>query len=422
MQSDKNKSRNSYSCPPVWPCGFHVSMRSVLRLGLACLATAWAEEEAAAAEEVSTTIVIPDKPAGAFFFEPFTASWSDKWKISKDDDFNGRWKLEPYVNGDGVDEGLVVSDPARKHAVSTLFDTPIVPEGKGLVIQYELQLKNGLQCGGAYLKLLTASEELSHDGFKAETPYTIMFGPDKCGDTNKVHFILRHKSPKTGEWEEKHLVSPPMPETLAKDTHLYTAIVGTDNSVKILVDNVEKKTASLLSDTDFKPTVNPPKEIDDPDDKKPDDWVDDPKMDEPGATKPESWDEDAPMQIADPKASKPSDWLDDAPDMVADPEASMPDDCMRAPRPAAPPAVLRRPCPAGHAPQAVPAAAHAAAGMSWGRGHGACRRACPHSCAVPERVRVTKRDRVYVCACACACACACGQGTRTRTASGRRPS
>ena len=39
--------------------------------------------------------------------------------------------------------------------------------------------------------------------FKADTPYTIMFGPDKCGETNKVHFILRHKSPVTGEWEEK---------------------------------------------------------------------------------------------------------------------------------------------------------------------------------------------------------------------------
>jgi len=298
----------------------------LLRLGLAFVATAWADEEAAAAEEPSTAIVIPEKPAGALFFEPFTAAWTDKWKVSKDDNFNGRWKLEPYVNGDGVDEGLVVSDPARKHAVSTLFDTPIVPEGKGLVIQYELQLKNGLQCGGAYIKLLTASEELSHDGFVADTPYTIMFGPDKCGDTNKVHFILRHKSPKTGEWEEKHLVSPPMPETLAKDTHLYTAIVGTDNSVKILVDNVEKKTASLLSDTDFKPAVNPPKEIDDPDDKKPDDWIDDPKMDEPGATKPEDWDEDAPLQIADPKAKKPSDWLDDAPEMVADPDAAMPDD------------------------------------------------------------------------------------------------
>ena len=137
------------------------------------------------------------------------------------------------------------------------------------------------------MKLLSASEALSHDGFKAETPYTIMFGPDKCGETNKVHFILRHQNPISKEWEEKHLVTPPVPDTIDKLTHLYTAIVGTDNTVKILVDNEEKKSASLLSDTDFKPPVNPEKQIDDPEDKKPDDWVDEPKMDEPGAKKPD---------------------------------------------------------------------------------------------------------------------------------------
>ena len=47
----------------------------------------------------------------------------------------------------------------------------------------------------ADLKLLSASDALTADGFKADTPYTIMFGPDKCGETNKVHFILRHKNP-----------------------------------------------------------------------------------------------------------------------------------------------------------------------------------------------------------------------------------
>ena len=44
-------------------------------------------------------------------------------------------------------------------------------------------------------------------------PYTIMFGPDRCGATNKVHLIFRYKSPKTGEIEEKHLRSPPVPKT-----------------------------------------------------------------------------------------------------------------------------------------------------------------------------------------------------------------
>ncbi len=31
-----------------------------------------------------------------------------------------------------------------------------------------------------------------------------MFGPDKCGMSSKIHFIVRFKNPVTGEVEEKH--------------------------------------------------------------------------------------------------------------------------------------------------------------------------------------------------------------------------
>jgi len=298
--------------------------RSITFFGSALLLGVGAEE-AAAEEKPVASVATPTTVDGSIFFEPFGTAWEQTWKVSKDADFTGTWKREQYAAG-GDDYGLVVSDPAKKHAVSTLFAAPIDPKDKGLVIQYELQLKNGLQCGGAYIKLLTATDALEADGFKAETPYTIMFGPDRCGETNKVHFILRHKNPVSGEWEEKHLASPPQPDVTAKTTHLYTAIIGTDNTVKILVDNVEKVSASLLSETDFKPPVTPPKMIDDPEDKKPENWIDEPKMDEPGATKPDDWDEDAPTQIPDPKSSKPSSWLDDAPDMVPDPASSVPDD------------------------------------------------------------------------------------------------
>lgn len=42
-------------------------------------------------------------------------------------------------------------------------------------------------------------------------------------------------------------------------------------------------TGSLLED--FEPPVNPPKEIEDPEDKKPEDWVDEAKIPDPDATK-----------------------------------------------------------------------------------------------------------------------------------------
>lgn len=43
----------------------------------------------------------------------------------------------------------------------------------------------------------------------------------------------------------------------------------------VLVDGEEKKAGSILED--FEPSVNPPEEIDDPEDSKPEDWVDTPK-------------------------------------------------------------------------------------------------------------------------------------------------
>ena len=139
----------------------------------------------------------------------------------------------------------------------------------------------------------------------------------------QVHFIFRHKNPKTGEYEEKHLKSAPSAQ-ITKTTTLYTLIVNADNTFEILIDGESKKSGSLLED--FTPSVNPEKEIDDPKDSKPDDWVDEAKIPDPDAKKPEDWDEDAPFEIPDEEATKPDDWLEDEPTMIPDPEAEKPED------------------------------------------------------------------------------------------------
>lgn len=46
---------------------------------------------------------------------------------------------------------------------------------------------DGLECGGAYMKLLQDNKALHAEEFSNASPYVIMFGPDKCGATNKVH-------------------------------------------------------------------------------------------------------------------------------------------------------------------------------------------------------------------------------------------
>lgn len=131
--------------------------------------------------------------------------------------------------------------------------------------------------------------------------YIVFFcRPDKCGGNNKVHFIFRHKSPKTGEYEEKHLSSAPTSGVETKKTILYTLVVRPDQTYEIKVNNESVSKGSLLKD--FTPSVNPPKEIDDPEDSKPADWVDEEKIVDPEASKPEDWDEDAPREIVDESA------------------------------------------------------------------------------------------------------------------------
>jgi hypothetical protein len=67
------------------------------------------------------------------------------------------------------------------------------------------------------------------------------------------------------------------------------------------------------------PNVNPPAKIDDPEDKKPEDWVDAKRIPDADATKPDDWDEDAPYEILDDEAQKPEGWLDNEPLSIPDP-------------------------------------------------------------------------------------------------------
>ena len=45
-----------------------------------------------------------------------------------------------------------------------------------------------------------------------------------------------------------------------------------DNTFKVLIDNEVVKEGSMLEE--FEPPINPPEQIDDPEDSKPEDWVD----------------------------------------------------------------------------------------------------------------------------------------------------
>ena len=107
-----------------------------------------------------------------------------------------------------------------------------------------------------------------------------MFGPDKCGANNKVHFIFRHMNPITKKFEEKHLVNPPSVPS-GTQTNLYTLIVNPDQTYVIKINNESVSNGSLLEN--FTPSVNPPETIPDPKETEPADWVNEAEIPDPKA-------------------------------------------------------------------------------------------------------------------------------------------
>uniref|UniRef100_A0A7S0DZ29 Calnexin n=1 Tax=Hanusia phi TaxID=3032 RepID=A0A7S0DZ29_9CRYP len=259
-----------------------------------------------------------------YFFESFGEGWKSKWVNTTSDEYTGEWEWEKGYSDVSEDYGLKMGSAGQKHALSSAFEKAIEVQDSTFVVQYEVKATNGLACDGAYIKLLQKGSAKQLSKFDNNVRYTIMFGPDRCGSTDKVHFILQHQNPVTKQWEEKHAKGTPASSAADKMTHLYTLIIRPDNSFEIKVDMQSKLKGDLLKD--LEPAVNPPKEIDDPEDVKPADWVDEPKMDDPKATKPEDWDETLPEYIEDANAKKPSGWMDDEPLRVPDPEAKKPDD------------------------------------------------------------------------------------------------
>ncbi|XP_074554550.1 calmegin isoform X1 [Halichoeres trimaculatus] len=277
-------------------------------------------------------------PTGEVYLaETFDDGSLDGWQLSKtvkgdaDDDiakYDGKWAVEQLKeNKVPGDLGLVLKSRAKHHAISTMLNKPFVFEDDPLVVQYEVNFQEGIDCGGAYIKLLSDTDDLSLEQFQDRTPYTIMFGPDKCGEDYKLHFIFRHQNPLNKDLEEKHAKRADVDLKkfyTDRKTHLYTLVLNPDNSYEMFIDQSSVSRGSLLHDV--VPPVNPPKEIDDPSDSKPEDWDERAKIPDPEAVKPDDWDEEAPAKIDDPDALKPEGWLDDEPEFVSDPNAEKPED------------------------------------------------------------------------------------------------
>ena len=195
-----------------------------------------------------------------------------------------------------INQGLKTSQDARFYSTSTEIAEGVTNEGKDLVVSLSVKHEQGIDCGGGYAKFTPAMDATKFNG---DSEYLLMFGPDKCGFNKRVHVIFNYK----GEnllWKKE----PTFPDD--KLTHVYTLRVTPENKYELYIDQELKESGSLEADWAFLK----PKEIDDPTDKKPSDWVDEAQMDDPEDKKPEDWDAE-PAMIEDPEAKKPDDWDDE---------------------------------------------------------------------------------------------------------------
>jgi calreticulin len=230
-----------------------------------------------------------------FFNEPFDdmARWVTS---SHKPDFGKLVNTAGDFFGDEkINKGAKTSQDAHFYASSAPLGAPITNDGKDFVVSLSVKNEQGLDCGGGYVKLLP---KLDPAAFHGESEYFLMFGPDKCGHTNKIHIIFNYKGTNL-LWKKE----PRFPDD--KLTHVYTLRVRPDNTYELFVDQEKKESGKLEEDWAFLE----PKEIDDPEDKKPAEWVDNAQIDDPEDKKPADWDNE-PEQVVDPEAKKPDDWDD----------------------------------------------------------------------------------------------------------------
>merc|ERR1719235_295670 len=248
--------------------------------------------------------------AEVYFEEDFSGDWESRWVVSENKDDLGKFVVTAGINGDSSNVGLKTSQDAKFYGISAATKE-FSNKDEPLVVQYSVKHEQGIDCGGAYLKL--GGSPFDGKKFHGETPYNIMFGPDICGMTKRTHLIFNYK--------EKNLLKDKDMRTESDElTHVYTLVVKPDNTFAVSIDGSEVESGKLADGWKFLE----PKEIDDPEDKKPSDWVDEAEMDDPEDKKPEGYD-DIPAKIADPKATKPDDWDDESDGTWEAPQIDNPD-------------------------------------------------------------------------------------------------
>ncbi|KNC81733.1 calreticulin [Sphaeroforma arctica JP610] len=234
------------------------------------------------------------------FKETFDDSYTERWieSTAKGAD-QGKFILSAgkHHHDPEADKGVKTSEDGKFYGISSKIDTPFSNKGKDLVVQFQAKHEQNIDCGGGYIKLYPSGlEQTQLDG---ETPYNIMFGPDICGSTKRVHVIFTYNG-------ENHLKKVDVPAKSDEFAHLYTLVVHPDNTYEVLIDHESAAKGDIEEDWD----ILEPKEIDDKDAVKPEDWDERVKIPDESDVKPANYD-DITEFIVDETAEKPEDWDED---------------------------------------------------------------------------------------------------------------
>merc|ERR1719195_2326829 len=237
-----------------------------------------------------------------YFSETFGDGWESRWTVSKwkeSEGTQGKWVAAAgkWFKDEEEDKGIQTGEDSKFFGISTSFDS-FSNADKELIIQYQAKYEKDVECGGGYLKIGPKFDDLST--FGDPTVYNIMFGPDKCGYTKRTHLIFNYKGKNVLKKSDLSYK-----QENEGTSHLYRMILKPDNTVRVEIDEEKIYEGSIKEDWE----VLAPKEIPDPNDKKPEDWSDESMIDDPEDKKPEDWVEE--KRIVDPEAKKPDDWDDE---------------------------------------------------------------------------------------------------------------
>lgn len=75
--------------------------------------------------------------------------------------YDGKWAIEiPSLCAVNKDYSLVLKSEGKHHAIAVDLGRDFIFDKDEFVVQYEVKFVNGQTCGGAYIKLLSASPNL----------------------------------------------------------------------------------------------------------------------------------------------------------------------------------------------------------------------------------------------------------------------